>query len=63
MPSQPGAGDSSIEDDFDVYSHETNPATNEQRRDTLRTRFKNFKSNAESKYSHKLRELVDDDIT
>ena len=60
--SEPGATqDSSMEDDFDLYPED--PASNEQRRDTLRMRFKNFKSNSDNKYSHKLRDLIDDNIT
>lgn len=53
--------DSSMGDDFELFPDDRNPVPREQRRDTLRTRFKNLKS--DSKYSHKFRDLIDDDIT
>lgn len=55
--------DSSMEDDFEIFPEETDPIPKEQRRDTLRTRFKNLKSNSDRKYSRKFGDLIDDNIT
>jgi hypothetical protein len=52
-----------MEDDFEIFPEETDPIPKEQRRDTLRTRFKNLKSNSDRKYSRKFGDLIDDNIT
>jgi hypothetical protein len=64
IPSPPGVRqDSSREEDFDLFPGETEPASNEQRRETVRTQHKDSKFYSNSKYSHKLRDLMDDNIT
>lgn len=53
--------DSSMQDDFELFPEERNPVPREQRRDTVRTRFKNPRLN--SKYSHEFGGLIDGDVT
>jgi hypothetical protein len=52
-----------MEDDFELFPEETDRGPNEQRRDTLRTRFKNLKPYSDHKYSHKFEDLIDDNVT
>ncbi|XP_028413501.1 uncharacterized protein LOC114536338 [Dendronephthya gigantea] len=50
------------ENDGEIFPKDRQSDANEQKRDTLRTRFKKLNSNSEKKYSHKLRDLIDDNV-
>ena len=49
--------DSSMENDFELFPEDRNPVPQEQKRDTVITRFKN------PKFNSKFGRLIEDDVT
>lgn len=48
--------------DREIYPKDTHSIRDEQKRDTLGTGLKKLKSNSEKKYSHRLGDLIDENI-